>query len=801
MIRQFSMATRLILIVLLFSAVVFAQPEDLTQIWPAHWIKAENGPEKDFGVFYFRRRVKLDTLPKQLIVHTSGDNRYQLYVNGTLAVWGPQRGDTDHWIYESTDIAPFMHKGDNVLAVLVWNYGAWPPDAQFSVQTAFLLAAGEKTYRSWNTDEQWKAVYNPAYRPIPPDQSQISGYFGSGATEAFDARAHLWGWRESGFDDSGWLPAQNIETAKARTCIWAGRWKLQPRRIKAEPLHTQRFKAVRLAEGVQIPEIFPLRPADIKVPAESAVRLIFDQGVETTAFPQLEYSGGAQAEIQLKYVEAPYVENSPRNREKGNRHVIDGKYFLGVYDRMICDGGSSRLYQPLWWRAFRYIEMTIQTRDDPLVIHDFRSQYTGYPFVQQAEFEVSGDDLPVTSDVIQDMLEVGEHTVRLCAHETYMDCPYYEQTQFEGDTRVQALVSYYNFGDPALSKNAIQQFDWSRNEQGFLSARYPANSTYYIPNFSIFWIGMLYDYMMHVGDREFIRSKLQGVRSVLHYFLEHRRPDGSIRRPDFHNFVDWSFPRGEAPFDDQGYSALVDLHVLMALQWAAELESWAGEKYFETLHRNTAGELKSIIEQYYWRPERGLYADTRYNQEMFSVHTNCMAVLTGTASGEKAGRIMNRVLETETLTQPTVYWHFYLFEAMHMAGLGNRYLENTGLWQQMLNAGCTTWPETGLESRSECHGWGASPNYHIYKILLGVRSVSPGFEKVIISPHGNGALKMSGSIPHPRGEVRVEMHNLGTKEPTAVIMLPEGIVGTFIWNGNVYDLHPNEQMLNLTMSQ
>ncbi|PYL82930.1 MAG: hypothetical protein DMF21_00840, partial [Verrucomicrobia bacterium] len=38
--------------------------------------------------------------------------------------------------------------------------------------------------------------------------------------------------------------------------------------------------------------------------------------------------------------------------------------------------------------------------------------------------------------------KVGWRTARLCAHDTYMDTPYWERLQYVGNTRLQALVSY-----------------------------------------------------------------------------------------------------------------------------------------------------------------------------------------------------------------------------------------------------------------------------------------------------------------------------------------------------------------------
>lgn len=804
---MWSKATFSRLILCLFCAAgcvsAIAQPEDFTQIWPASWIRAAQGPQKDFGVFYFRHHCMLEKVPDSLLIHTSGDNRYQLFVNGQLATWGPQRGDLNHWKYETTNIAHLLKPGKNVLAAVVWNYGAYPPDAQFTVQTAFLLAAANKAYRHLNTGKAWKAVYDAGYSPIPVDRTQINGYFGAGATEKLDMAKTLHHWQLEATADSTWPAAEVIETAMARSCIWASRWKLEPRNIEMETLQWQRFAAVRISEGATIPEGFPQQPKDVVIPSGQSVRLVFDMGTTTTAFPQLHFSGGKGAHIQMKYAEAPYEPNGLRTSQKGNRGEVSGKVFYGVYDQCLPDGAAQRVYQPLWWRAFRYVEIVVTTAHEPLVLHDYRACYLTYLFTTRAQLHLQGTGLAAKPATIAQMLEVGERTLRLCSHETYMDCPYYEQTQFEGDTRVQALVSYYLFGNAELAKNALIQFDWSRNEMGFVSARYPANSSYYIPNFSIFWIGMLYDYMMHVGDRAFIAEKIQGVRTIIQYFLDRQRPDGSIARPDFHNFVDWSFPKGEPAFDSSGRSALVDLHVLMALQWAVQLEEYAAKEADAVamaklqVYKQQISRLKTTLKKLYYRPQSMLFADNAGANAPFSVHANALAVLCGVVPATEAAGLLQRAMAAKDLTQPTIYWHFYLFEALAKAGLGNDYLKHTGVWQQMLDAGCTTWPETGLKSRSECHAWGASPNYHLYKILLGVQPAAPGFSKVTIAPHPGGADSISGVVPTPAGDVAVSLQRTAPGNWQANIHLPAGVSGQLVWQGRQYSLQPGKQTLLL----
>jgi len=57
------------------------------------------------------------------------------------------------------------------------------------------------------------------------------------------------------------------------------------------------------------------------------------------------------------------------------------------------------------------------------VVEDFYGTFTGYPFVLNAKFDSDKPEL-------QKVLEVGWRTARLCAIETYMDCPFYEQLQY-----------------------------------------------------------------------------------------------------------------------------------------------------------------------------------------------------------------------------------------------------------------------------------------------------------------------------------------------------------------------------------
>ncbi len=776
------MRTLSIALILLSAAPLWgANPELLRSAWTARWISVPDAPPRDYGVYHFRKSFDLAARPASFLVHATADNRYQLYVNGERVSWGPAAGDLFHWRYESVDLAPHLKPGRNVLAAVVWNYAGLAPQSQITDQTGFLLQGDTAAERVADTGRSWKCARNEAFSPVELPRDKLPYYFAIGPGDRIDGARYPWGWERHEFDDSGWVAAREGEKAAPRDGRDAhSRYMLVPRPIPAMEETPARFAAVRQAEGVRVPPEFPARPARIEIPARSRARLLLDQRHLTTAFPELVLSGGRGASVAVRYAEALWM---PNRRDKGHRDEIDGKEMLGYEDVFLADGGMRRLYRPLWWRTWRYVEIAVETAGEPLALDDVRAVYTGYPFERNARFEGGTAEL-------DRILEVGWRTARLCAHETYMDCPYYEQLQYVGDTRIQALVSLYSSGDARLMRNAIEQIDSTRTAEGATYSRGPSRLQQYIPPFSLWWIGMVHDYWRYVDDPAFVGQMIPGTRAVLAFFEARRQAGGSLGKLPWWNYVDWTrqWRSGVPPESEEGSSAPRDLQLLLAYGWAAEMETALGSPGLAAEYRQSEARLRQTIRDLYWDPGRRLFADTPARRD-FSQHSNALAVLAGLVEGDAARDLVSRILDDPSLVQCSIYFRFYLHSAAVKAGLGDRYLELLGQWRTMLAQGLTTWAEQLDPTRSDCHAWGSSPNYEVFRTILGIDSAAPGFRRVIVRPYPGQLERVSGAIPHPRGEVAVSLAVRGGKLD-AEIALPPGVDGELVWRGATRRLGP-----------
>jgi len=755
-------------------------PGLLQEEWTAKWISHPEINREEAGVYLFKKMLPFEFVPQNYVINISADNRYILYVNGTVVARGPARCDLNRWLFETLDIAPYLKKGENHIAAKVWNMSELKPTAQMSHATGLIIQGNTEKEKDINTDKTWRVAVDKAYSFYRI--SHLKRFYASGPGEKFSGSLHPWNWKTSD-DKIDWKYAKaNENGASLKSLTKTGRMEtrmLFPRSIPMMEAKNQNFAAVRRTEGIKDAAALLSGEKAVEIPTNSTVKILLDQGHLTNAYPQLYYSKGANSTIKLTYAESLFTpEDGKPTFHKGNRDVVEGKVIWGNSDSIEVDGGVNRFFEPLWWRCFRYVEVEITTQDEALEIEQLRSEYTAYPLELISDFKC---DNPKLSEIF----EVAWRTQRLCAGETFFDCPYYEQLQYTGDTRIQGLITAYAYGDTLLWKDAILDYYDSRLPFGLTQSRYPSSTTQLISTFSLVWITMVHDYMMHCEDDKFIQKMIPAIIDILQWYDERVEDNGLMGRVETWLFVDWvdQWRTGYPPLtNEKKYSSVIGLQYVYTIQKAVEIFDAYGMPGVKKQWAQKAKITQKAIVDNCWDEDKQMLADTP-DKDAFSQHANILTVLTNSFDAAQQKELIQRIIDNKSIAQSSYYFDFYLVEAMKKVGLGDLYISTLAPLSSLIDKGLTTFPEKADPTRSDCHAWSASPAYYLFSLVCGIVPDSPGFNTVRIEPHLGELEWIESAIPHKLGEIRMSLKKTKKNGLTGRITLPEGLSGTFIWNG------------------
>ena len=778
------------------SASAQLPPEARKGLWRAQWITAPETSQRDAVVLHFRKFIEVERVPENFVVYVSADNQFLLYANQHEVGRGPARSDVAHWNYETYDLAPFLHAGRNELAATVWNFGVSTPVAQISDRTGFVVRGAGDAERAIDTDASWEVQEEKGIRILPGPAELQRYYYVAEPGERIDGELYDWFWNDAARSRGKWVRAVSVGNAIERGAVLQNiNWQLVPDSLPPMQMEVQPIGRVVRSSGIEFSGEFP--GPGVEVPPHTTVSLLLDHTKLTTAFPELIVSRGAKSAIHLTYAEALIDSKG----EKGNRNEIAEKRILGISDEFLPDGSQGRKFMPLGWRTWRYLQVDIKTEDEPLRVEELRSWFTAYPFEEKGRFE---SDDPSLANI----WEIGWRTARLDAHDTYMDTSYWERLQYIGDTRIQALISYTVSGDDRLGRQAIRAFNDSRIADGITRSRYPSSVTQVIPTFSLLWVGMVHDFWRYRGDEEFVKLQIAGTRTVMDWFLSRQRTDGLVGNISWWPFVDWGkdFSFGVPPQEESGESSIITLQFVEALRYGAELESSFGDSTRAQRYREAEGRAVEAIRKLCWNQGNSLIADTPA-QKHYSQHANILGVWLDVIPQERQREVLTKILSVSDegfrstgsvpeMTKATYYFRFYLARALEHAGMGERYLDLLRPWREMVGLGLTTWAEQPEPSRSDSHAWSAHPNYDLLTIVAGIRPKAPGSSAVRIEPHLGALQHVSSAMAHPKGLVEVK-YDVEGSNLHAVVNLPPGISGEFVWKGQTHSLHAGRQEFTL----
>lgn len=734
-------------------------------IWLSKWMPED---KEEPVLALFRKEFTLTGTPKKAGIQISADSRYKLYVNGRMVEMGPSRGDRNIWFYDEIDLTPYISEGENVLAVQVLRYPLTHHKGNFGIfRTEYpgLYVSGQAMDTSGMTypldaDASWRGTKDFGFHIV--SESDIfaplqiyENRFGS---------QELKGWMNPTYDDSAW--EQAVEYPDLSTAISPGN--IQPRTIPFL------YRKERAFDGITVIRQSAVKPEDweklikraspLTIPAHTREIVELSAGEEMTGYLHLHMRGGKDAHIAIlqseSYVQDAWHGDLPLKKDRcdwnaGHLHGFTDHYHVAGF-------GTEKLqevYEPFWFRTFRFIQLEIKTGDEPLVLSRFCYTETGYPLEVRTEVETSDESL-------HGIWEISERTLRRCMHETYEDCPFYEQLQYAMDSRTQILYTYSVSPDDRLARKCMDDFRRAQRYDGLLNCSYPMYGSNVIPGFSIYYILMLYDHMMYFGDRDLLLDHLPTVEGILRYFHKNLTEDGYVQkigglngRARFWSFIDWT-PEWDATTGVptatlQGPITMESLLYIMGLQHAAKIAEYLGYQDLSREYQSEAVQVQNALRQHCMGKKEMLTDGP--SLELYSQQVQVFAFLTDTVGMEEGRRNLEETVRNKAdYPQCSVAMAFYLFRALQKAGLYAATDDYWDIWRRMIAKKSTTCVEDEVGERSDCHAWGSLILYELPSVVLGVQPAKPGYEAVAIHPEPGYLQSAKGRILTPKGFVQVE---------------------------------------------
>ena len=775
--------------------------EPLHALDGAAWLWHPQLAEQEPGFVLFRLNVKV-ARAETVRLQVSADLCYALALDGALIGRGPDTGDVTHWSYATYEIA--LKPGTHRLEALVW-WAATPqaPEGRMTWRGGFACAGlGSAAKRFTTGMAPWRAARldGVEWGPKLNRSYHVIGCSAQMDFARFDPRRAKWvkpavvrapvEFNPCGVLAHGWQ-LRPAALPEQRHDLWrGGKVRAQlPRWSAAVRTKFGAEIAARAAEGwtrlLQSGEALTL-------PARHEVTVLIDTDDYLCGYPVLEFSGGAGTQVRCEWAESlfdredPTIDNTPG--PKGDRSAVAGKVFFGFGDTWRLGGRGRRWASTPWWRAGRYLLVSVKVGAKPVVLHTLAVERTGFPLVARAALATDDPTLPP-------IIALSERGLRACMHDIFVDCPYYEQMMYVADTRIQMLLAYVMAGEERLPRRGMELFDFSRGRSGYPTMRHPSQERQESATFAMFWPWMLHDYALWRDDPAWLRQRLPGLRALMEAFRIEEDAEGLLVNPPGWLFMDWiaGWPAGWAPGQREGLrSGLINLQYLITLQRATELEAWVGDPRMAQRWSERAGVLAASLTRHFWDESRGLWADAA-SHATFSQHGQALAVIGGLRTPDPA---LWADAAANGLTGATIYFQHYLFEALGRAGRGDLILERLEMWRGLVKQGFKTPVESPEPARSDGHAWGAHPVFHLHATIAGIRPAAPGFKKVRIAPQPGGLKKLESELPHPRGTIRLRAKFEGARVE-ATVELPAETTGVFVWGGRETELKPGMQTLRL----
>jgi len=773
-------------------------------IWPTLW-----GYDIVNYFMQARRAFSLTAVPHRCVVKVTADTRYKLLVNGVHVCSGPARGFPLHIPYDEVDIAPYLKRGANCIAMTVQCYGKGT-FSYISADAGGAILLGKAGSVDISTGPEWLVRRGPGYKR---HTTQISTQLGF--EEFFDAR----------MDDGSWiLPTYKVRGKRVTDadlvpfdsawskphCRAAGvmPWHfVEPRMI---PMLSEEVIAPKTIvsgcegksasgwrDAANLTELFlrdkrawhepSAKLAATRSFAQLAVAsgttagfrsYILDFGREIVGSIIIEASGAAGGEV----VDMQTFETIAGLAPEVVSPYVDCQ--MAMSNRLTLRKGTTRHEQFDHW-GFRYVAVTVRGNARPLKLRvSLRTAL--YPLEIKAAFRSSDRRL-------NDIYRICVRTQECCMIDSYVDCPWREQAQWWGDARVQAANTHHLSADSRLFKRGIRLIAGQEVPNGLTYGMTPSRAHQCIlPDYTLTWVMTVWDYYFQTGDKSLIAEQADRIRRALSYFEDITAANGLLPYDNrYWLFLDW------ADIFKQGYPTVYNIFYFWALKTAAKLFDLIGEHEEAARYRALGRAVRAAIMTHLFDARTATFyggldfRGKRVPQD--SPHAYALAVVSGlcrdyserfvaehllsAVRGEYPGIAMDVNLAYLQRTTPSSFFMHYVFEALKAHGHQAEVIDCIRRWWGVfLDWGLSTVPENWdppAGMLSACHAWSAHPIVHLHNIILGVTQKAFAWKLITFAPTFIGT-SASGKVSTPLGEIEVSWKRSGDTADVRLV-IPKGM--------------------------
>ncbi len=707
--------------------------------WSAEWITRDTTVQAEPDQYtYARTEVELPAgAVARARAFVSGDQQYELYLNGVRAGKGQAYSYPDSMYYETLNVTALVRPGTaNAVGITTsWQGPTKGHPAGRPGTIAQIVVHYENGHRrTIATDGSWR-VRKGAW--LPGTQRDLEGDLVD-FTEHVDGPSEPVGWQSPGFDDSSWAPA--VVLGRATHAPWTHLVPVRTR-IVEEPVAAQMLTT--LASGAVVADFGKVYAA---VPTVS-----FHRGV-----------AGRTVSMHAGYLLDEPVPGQAFTGVPGQVSTQHGTQHTDMSYQYIQRGGEET-FHPFDYLGFRYLQI-----DDP------GETLEPADVVALTRHTAPPEDAPGTftssEPLIDAEFQLGLHSALFTAQEQFIDTPTREKGSWLFDGFNESCTAMAGLGEQNLTRKSLLEFAQSQRRywpNGAVNKIYPTGlgaldineSTEIYPE----WV---WQYWMHTGDRELLDHLYPVVARISDYV---------------HRAVD---PRSglvtDLPATNVYYllPVVTRLNVLGAnvFRRAAGMAEALGRPDSETaLQRGRQSRLTSAINRRLTRPD-GTYIDGLLVDgspvTSASQTANACAAAYGVVPAARLSAVARLVSRLGIQAPPQT-----AAEVLATLALAGRYDDlvarlvdaTSDGWANILARGATftweVWNPSDVIGDSMSHGWGSNVSVQIQRTLLGVRPTGPGYAGFDVVPPTSGLARAAGTVPTPRGTIVVAWSQPGAGDP------------------------------------